>query len=63
MVSRGKVRVNAKLVKKPAATVGPGDILTLVQGRAVRVVRVTDVAERRGPASEAALCFEDVNSD
>ncbi|MEO0653311.1 MAG: RNA-binding S4 domain-containing protein [Pseudomonadota bacterium] len=63
MVSRGKVRVNANLTKKPATPVGPGDTLTLVQGRAVRVVRITGLPDRRGPASEAAQCFEDVNSD
>ena len=63
MVSRGKVRVNSKLTKTPATAVGPGDTLTLVQGRDVRVVRLTDVPERRGPATAAALCFEDVNSD
>ncbi|MEL6380663.1 MAG: RNA-binding S4 domain-containing protein [Pseudomonadota bacterium] len=63
MVSRGKVRVNSKLTKKPASAVGPGDILTLVQGRAVRVIRITAIPARRGPASEVAICFEDVNSD
>jgi ribosome-associated heat shock protein Hsp15 len=61
MVSRGKVRVNARIVKKPAATIGPGDTLTLVQGREVRVVRVIGLPERRGPASEAAAFFEDVS--
>ncbi len=61
MVTRGKVRVNARLTKKPAAALHVGDVLTLVQGREVRVVRVLGFPERRGPASEAARLFEDVN--
>ena len=59
MVSRGKVRVNAKIVKKPAFAVGPGDVLTLAQGHAVRVVRIVALPRRRGPASEAAGLYEE----
>ncbi|MEM0948236.1 MAG: RNA-binding S4 domain-containing protein [Pseudomonadota bacterium] len=59
MVSRGKVRVNTRLVKKPAHSVGPGDVLTLAQGRDIRVVRIVAIPVRRGPANEARECFED----
>ena len=59
MVERGKVRVNARIVKKPAAAVGPGDVLTVVQGDRVRVVRVTGLPERRGPAAEAQAMYEE----
>lgn len=61
MVSRGKVRLNSRPVRKPAAAVGPGDTLTLVQGREVRVVRITAIPERRGPAPEAAACYEEID--
>ena len=60
MVSRGKVRVNAAIVKKPAFAVGEGDTLTLVQGGHVRVVRITGLPERRGPAPEAQGFYEDL---
>ncbi len=63
MVSRGKVRVNRQPVKKPAAPVGPGDVLTLVQGRAVRVLRVTGLPERRGPAEEAQMHYEAIEAE
>ena len=63
MVARGKVRVNARIVKKPSHAVGPGDTLTFVQGREVRVVRILGVPERRGPASEAAEHYDYVNAD
>ena len=59
MVSRGKVRVNARIVKKPASPVGPGDTLTLAQGREIRVVRILGVPERRGPAPEAQANYEE----
>ena len=54
MVSRGKVRVNARIVKKPSAAVGPGDVLTLAQGREIRVIRILGVPERRGPATSSS---------
>ncbi|MBT8408031.1 MAG: RNA-binding S4 domain-containing protein [Alphaproteobacteria bacterium] len=59
-VSRGKVRLNGRLVKKPATGVGAGDVLTFVQGAQVRVIRITGMPRRRGPASEAASLFEDI---
>ncbi len=62
MVARGKVRVNAKLVKKPASAVGPGDVLTMVQGNRIRVVRIMGLPERRGSATEAAELYEESQS-
>lgn len=59
-MAEGRVRVNAVRVTKPAAQVRPGDVLTLVQGGAVRVVRVRAAAERRGPATEAQALYEEV---
>lgn len=59
MVSRGKVRVNAKIVRKPSHAVGPGDALTLPQGDRIRVVRIVGIPERRGPAVEAAALYEE----
>jgi ribosome-associated heat shock protein Hsp15 len=59
MIEGGKVRVNARVVRKPAAPVGAGDVLTLVQGDAVRVVRVLGLPSRRGPAAEAQALYEE----
>ena len=39
---------------------GPGDVLTLSAGGTVRVIRVVALAQRRGPASEARLLYEDI---
>lgn len=59
-MSGGHVRVNAQKVLKPAASVGPGDVLTFLQGRDIRVVKVVALGERRGPAPEARTLYEDL---
>ena len=60
MVSRGKVRVNGTIVKKPAYSVGVEDILTIVKAGNVRLVRIAGLAERRCGAPEAQALYDDV---
>ncbi len=60
-ISAGHVRVNSQKVAKPAHNVGPGDVLTFTQARQVRVVRIVDVGDRRGPASEAQALYDDLS--
>lgn len=60
-VSGGHVRVNGTRVSKPAQSVGPEDVLTFVQGDAVRVVRILAPGTRRGPAPEAQTLYEDLS--
>jgi len=61
IVSGGGVRVNGARTAKPAAAVGPGDVLTFAQARAIRVVRITALAARRGPAAEAQALYDDLD--
>lgn len=58
----GKVRVNRKIIRKPGYVLQAGDVLTFPQGRQIRVVTVLAFAERRGPASEAALLYQEIHS-
>lgn len=60
MVSEGQVRVNANRVSKPATPVGPGDTLTFAQGARVLVIRIAAIGQRRGPAPEAQMLYEDL---
>lgn len=60
-VTGGHVRLNAARITKPAHLVGAGDVLTFVQGRAVRVIRVLAPGTRRGPANEAAMLYDDLS--
>jgi len=56
-VRGGHVQVNGQRVK-PSKEVGPGDRIELRLGPARRIaVDVLGCAERRGPASEAALLY------
>ena len=57
LVSAGKLRLNGAKMSKPGHAVGPGDVLTFPQGRAIRVVRVAAIGVRRGPAPEATNSF------
>ncbi|MEL7098678.1 MAG: RNA-binding S4 domain-containing protein [Pseudomonadota bacterium] len=58
-VAAGAIRVNAARVEKRSTTVGPGDMLTFTQGRAVRVIEVVAIGTRRGPAAEAQTLYTD----
>lgn len=57
-VRGGRVHVNGQAAK-PSRDVGVGDVLEVTTGPAPRVVTVLGLAERRGPASEAALLYEE----
>lgn len=57
----GKVRMSGQIVRKAHQTVRPGDVLTFALGSNVRVVKVTALAARRGPAAEARMLYEDLS--
>jgi ribosome-associated heat shock protein Hsp15 len=48
------------LVAKASQTVRPGDVLTFPLGGQVRVVRILDLGQRRGPAPEARTLYQDL---
>lgn len=55
------MRVNGTRLSKPSAPVRPGDVLTFAQGRAIRVVRISAIGLRRGPATEAMALYDDLD--
>ena len=59
-VQEGRVRVDGEATTKPHRGVRAGDVLTFAQGRQVRVVRVTGLPARRGPAPEAQEHYDDL---
>jgi ribosome-associated heat shock protein Hsp15 len=69
LVEQGSFRVNRLPTDKPHARVRVGDVLTFAlqaqegPGGRVRVWRVLALAERRGPAREARLLYEDLSED
>lgn len=62
LVSAGHVRLNGQRVSKPAQGVGPGDTLTFPQAGRVRVIRILDLPQRRGPATEAQALYRDLDA-
>lgn len=60
LVESGRIRLNGERVSKAARSVKPGDVLTFPLGDHVRVIRILAPGERRGPASEARLLYEDL---
>lgn len=60
LVSSGKLRIDGVVVNKPHRAVQIGHVYTFPQGSHIRIVRVVEYGTRRGPASEAALLYEDL---
>tara|TARA_R110002049_G_scaffold140930_9_gene302429 strand:+ start:37055 stop:37441 length:387 start_codon:yes stop_codon:yes gene_type:complete len=60
-VQAGVVRINDNPTQKRASIVGPGDVLTFVQGDHIRVIRIEAVGNRRGPAPEAQALYTDLS--
>lgn len=63
LVCEGHVRVNGTRATSPSKGVGIGDVLTISLERTVRVLRVADTGQRRGPFKDARLLFEDLGDD
>jgi ribosome-associated heat shock protein Hsp15 len=60
LVSAGNVRLNSERVGATGQPVRTGDVVTIALDRAVRVLKVTGFAERRGDADAARLLCEDL---
>jgi ribosome-associated heat shock protein Hsp15 len=60
LVTDGKVRLNRERVTKPSHTVKLGDLVTVSLGKQLRLLKVAAFGERRGPAPEAAVLYDDL---
>lgn len=60
LVQAGKVRLNGARVLKASQAVAAGDTLTVSVHRRIRVLEITGVAERRGPARAAVLLYREL---
>ncbi|AYO85055.1 RNA-binding S4 domain-containing protein [Methylobacterium brachiatum] len=56
----GFVRVNGTRAENPAKGIVIGDVVTVAAPHATLAVRVRGLGERRGPAPEARLLYEDL---
>jgi len=60
LVTAGNVRLNGERAAAASRTVKAGDVITVALDRAVRIMKVTGFAERRGDADAARLLYEDL---
>ena len=60
LVAAGHVRVDGKRVIKPSEEVREGQIVALPLHGAVRILRVVELPQRRGPPAEAKACYEEL---
>jgi ribosome-associated heat shock protein Hsp15 len=64
-IQAGQVRLvrgtQSRVIDKPSAHVAPGDGLAVVAERRLRTLTIQSLPERRGPAREAALSYEEDN--
>lgn len=61
VIEAGSVRVNGTRVSRPGRDVMKGDTLTFPQGSRIRLVRITALGLRRGPATEAQGLYLDLD--
>ena len=63
VIDEGHVRIDGKRVEKPSEEVRVGSVVALPLHGRVRALRVLALPERRGPAPEARLCYEELGID
>lgn len=63
LIEEGHVRIDGKRVQKSSEAVHVGSIVALPLHGRVRILKVLSLPDRRGPASEARSCYEEVGID
>ena len=61
LIDAGNIRLDGKRVAKPAEEVKVGAVIALPLRGQVRVLRVLALPVRRGPASEAQVCYKELH--
>jgi ribosome-associated heat shock protein Hsp15 len=63
VIDQGHVRIDGKRVEKSSEDVRVGSVIALPLHGQVRILKVLDLPERRGPAAQARLCYEELGID
>jgi ribosome-associated heat shock protein Hsp15 len=63
LVADGFVRVNGERVDNAAKPLALGDVITVAAAHVTAVVRVRALGERRGPALEARMLYDELGRD
>lgn len=57
MAEEGHMRLNGRRIDRAHQKIAPGDVLTIPAAQGVRVIEITTLPNRRGPAPEAEACY------
>ena len=63
VIDTGHVRIDGRRVEKPSEPVRVGSVIALPLRDQVRILRVSTLPQRRGPAAEARACYEELGVD
>ena len=63
LIDEGHVRIDGKRVAKRAEEIRVGSVVALPLHGRVRILRVTSLPARRGPAAEARTHYEEIDEE
>ena len=63
LIDEGYVRIDGRRVEKTSDQVAVGSVIALPLRDRIRIIRVLALPLRRGPASEARGCYEELGID
>lgn len=63
VIEAGHVRIDGRRVEKPSEEVRVGSIVALPLHGRIRILKVLGLPDRRGPATEARLCYQELGID
>ena len=59
-VSTNRLRISGQVTQKPHKRISIGDVLTMTINHNIKILKVLDIPNRRGPYSEAINFYEDI---
>jgi ribosome-associated heat shock protein Hsp15 len=62
LAEAGHMRINGRRIDRAHQKVAPSDVLTIPAGQGIRIVTVLALPNRRGPASEAQSCYQELDA-
>jgi len=61
LIEAGHMRVDGRVIERAHSEVKAGSVLTFPLNGRVRILRVEELPNRRGPAPEAQACYTDLS--
>ena len=59
-VSTNRLRISGQVTQKPHKMISIGDVLTMTINNNIKILKVLDIPNRRGPYSESLNFYEDI---